>query len=183
MGAPWAALGSSWASLGCLLEPLGAPLGPRGALLGALGAVLGPSWGCLRRLKTQIGEISKTVKNLRKIYVFGGSGSPRCGQVGPSSAQDGPKLGLSWHLEAILVPRWPKMAKMTFRMRLQIAKMRFWRHLGGLWGGPGAVLERLGAVNPYVSGFGLALGVRPCGLRGVCLRFRLEEVCRICMVL
>ena len=65
---------------------------------------------------------------------------PSWAKFGPSSAQDGAKLGLSWHLEAILVPRWPKMAKMTFRMRLQIAKMRFWRHLGGLWGSPGAVL-------------------------------------------
>ena len=104
------------------------------------------------RLKTQIGEIPKTYKNQMNKHVFEGSASPRCGQVGPSSAQDGPKLGLSWHLEAILVPRWPKMAKKTFRMRLQIAKMRFWRHLGELWDGPGAVLGGLGAVNPVVQG-------------------------------
>ena len=35
--------------------------------------------------------------------------------MGPSSA----KLGLSRHLEAILAPRWPKMTKMTFKMRPQ----------------------------------------------------------------
>ena len=76
----------------------------------------------------------------------------KLGQVRPKMGPSWAKLGLSWHLEAILVPRWPKMAKMTFRMRLQIAKMRFWRHLGGLWGGLGAVLEGLWAVNPYVEG-------------------------------
>ena len=46
---------------------------------------------------------------------------PRRPKMGPSWA----KLGLSWHLEAILAPRWPKMAKMTFKMRLQSPKMRF----------------------------------------------------------
>ena len=51
-----------------------------------------------------------------------------------------------------MAPRWQKMAKMTFRMRLQIAKMQFWRHLGELWDGPGAVLGGLWAVKPYVTG-------------------------------
>ena len=76
----------------------------------------------------------------------------KVGQVRPKMGPSWAKLGLSWHLEAILVPRWPKMAKMTFRMRLQIAKMRFWRHLGELWDGPGAVLGGLGAVNSVVKG-------------------------------
>ena len=58
---------------------------------------------------------------------------PRWDKMGPSWA----KLGLSWHLEAILAPRWPKMAKMTFKMRLQSPKMRFRRRLGGFWAGPG----------------------------------------------
>ena len=75
------------------------------------------------------------------MKVLGRSGGPRCAQVGPKWGQVGPKLepswaklGLSWHLEAILAPRWSKIAKMTFRMRPQIAKIRFWRHLGGLLG-------------------------------------------------
>ena len=63
LGPPGAALGLSWASLGRLLEPLGALSGALEALSGALGAVLGPSCGFFRRLKTQIGEMSKTFKN------------------------------------------------------------------------------------------------------------------------
>ena len=64
LGPPWAALGLSWASLGRVLEPLGALSGALEALSGALGAVLGPACGSLRRLKTQIGEMSKTYNNL-----------------------------------------------------------------------------------------------------------------------
>ena len=63
--------------------------------------------------------------------------SPRCAQDGPRWAQVAPKMAQDGEIEGKMQPRWPKMAKMTFRMRLQIAKMRFWRHLGGLWGGPG----------------------------------------------
>ena len=79
---------------------------------------------------------------------FGGrevQDAAKLGQVRPKMGQSWAKLGLSWHLKAILVPRWPKMAKMIFRMRLQIAKMRFWR-------GPGGVLEGSWAVNPSVQG-------------------------------
>ena len=61
---------------------------------------------------------------------------PRRPKMGASWA----KLGLSWHLEAILALRWPKMAKMTFEMRLESPKMRFRRRLGRLWGGLGRVL-------------------------------------------
>ena len=107
-----------------------------------------------------------------KNIVFEVSGSPRCGQVGPSSAQDGPKLGLSWHLDAILVPRWPKMAKMTFKMRLQSAKMRFCRPLGGLWSGPGGVFKGSWAVNFC------QWRVRVDGLAGPVKDFVLE-VCRL----
>ena len=64
LGPPWAALGLSWASLGRVLEPLGALSGALEALSEALGAVLGPSCGSLRRLKTQIGDMSKTYKHL-----------------------------------------------------------------------------------------------------------------------
>ena len=38
-------------------------------------------------------------------------------------------------------PRWPKMAKMALKMRLESAKMPFWRRLGRLWGGLGGLLE------------------------------------------
>ena len=80
----WQRLEGSGASLGRVLELLGALSGALEALSGALGAVLGPSCGSLRRLKTQIGEMSKTFKHLKQINMFGGSAGPRCGQVGPS---------------------------------------------------------------------------------------------------
>ena len=66
------------------------------------------------------------------------------GQVPPKMDPSWAKLGLSWHLEATLAPRWPKMAKITWKMRLQRPKMRFRRRLGGVWGGLGRVLRRLG---------------------------------------
>ena len=53
-----------WAPLGRVLEPLRAHSGALEALSGALGAVLGPSCGSLRRLKTQIDDMSKTYNNL-----------------------------------------------------------------------------------------------------------------------
>ena len=85
---------------------------------------------------------------------------------GEDDLQDAAKLGQvrrekgpSWHLEAILEPSWLKMAKMAFKMRLESAKMRFWRRLGGLWGGLGAlgggtggVLGRSWAVKSSVQG-------------------------------
>ena len=77
---------------------------------------------------------------------------PRCAQDGPRWAQVAPKMAQDGRITRKMQPRWPKMAKITFKMRLEIAKMRFWRHLGGLWGGPGAVLEGFGAVKPYVGG-------------------------------
>ena len=90
LGPPWAALGLSWASLGRLLESLGALSGALEALSGTLGAVLGPSYGFLRRPKTQFGEMSKTLKNIRKINVFGGSRGPKEAPI-----------------EAKMAPRWP----------------------------------------------------------------------------
>ena len=107
LGPPWAALGLSWASLGHVLEPLGALSGALEALSGALGAVRGPSCGSLRRLKTQIDEMSKTLKSLRKINVFGGRRVQDAAKLGQVRRKKGP----SWHLEAILEPRRPKMAE------------------------------------------------------------------------
>ena len=98
----------SWPSLGRVLEPLGALSGALEALSGALGAVLGPSCGSLRRLKTQIGEMPKTLQTPKEHQ--------RC--LGGRRVQDAAKLGQvrrkkgpSWHLEAILEPRWPKLTE------------------------------------------------------------------------
>ena len=63
------------------------------------------------------------------------------------------KLGSNWHLKAILTSScrlgrvlaatWPTRWQ---HMRLKNAKMRFWRHLGALWGGPWGVLGGPGGV-------------------------------------
>ena len=128
----------SWASLGLALELLGALSGILEAFSGALGAVLGPSCGSLRRLKTQIDDMSKTYKTYRTSTFLGGRRAQDAAKLGQVRRKKGP----SWHLEAILEPRWPKMAKMALKMRLESAKMPFWRRLGSLLGVPWA---RLGA--------------------------------------
>ena len=139
LGPPEAALGLSWASLGCLLEPLGALSGALEALSGALGAVLGRSCGSLRRFKTQSVEMTKTFKHLRKINVFLGSASPRCGQDGAKMGQVGFKLALfeiklesSWHVEAM----WPSSCHHG----------PSWPHLGGNLEAIWANLSRLRGV-------------------------------------
>ena len=77
---------------------------------------------------------------------------PRCAQDGPRWAQVAPKMAQAGRITRKMQPRWPKMAKITFKMRLEIAMIRFWRHLGGLWGGFG----RSGGSRPLQPGGGLA---------------------------
>ena len=62
-------------------------------------------------------------------------------------------------------------------MRLQIVKMRFWRRLGGLYGGTWGVLAGSWAVKLSVSGAGRRVG--GAGLDEV---FEEEESERVCKV-
>ena len=124
----------SWASLGCVLEPLGAFSGALEALSEALGAVLGQSCGSPRRLTTEIGEMRKTLQNHKKINVFGGVGGSK---MRPSWAKLGARrtqVGISRRSWSQDGRRWPKMAKMALKMRLESAKMPFWRRLGASLG-------------------------------------------------
>ena len=108
LGASWGHLGASTGivckeakrsyvsiRLRCVLEPpwchLGAVLGPSWAILGpsrghpgASWALLGPSWRQLGRLKSETGEVAKTLKNLRFLKVFG---LPRGSKTRPSWAK------------------------------------------------------------------------------------------------
>ena len=53
---------------------------------------IGPKMGSVLESILEGAREAKTLKNLRKINVFGGSGGPRCAQDAPKTAQDGPKL-------------------------------------------------------------------------------------------
>ena len=72
--------------------------------------------------------MAKTLKKTNgKSRFWEGRGvqdAAKVGQVPPKMGPSWAKLGLSWHLEATLARRWPKMVKMTWKMRLQRPKMR-----------------------------------------------------------
>ena len=63
-------LGSSWGSLGRSWGPLGPIWGRLGSLMGCLGAILEASRAVLGGRTPQQARTSKSVKNLREIYVF-----------------------------------------------------------------------------------------------------------------
>ncbi len=81
-------LGASWASLG-----------PSWRLLGDLGATCGGSWAVSGRRKAEKKDMSKSVKNLRKIYVVGlfwSSWRPSWGPLGPFWGAPEPSWEPSW---------------------------------------------------------------------------------------
>ena len=117
-----AILGPSWGPLGALL---GSSWGHLGAILGPSGAILGPYWailGDLGRAEGEIGEPSKTIKNLRKNTIFGHPGEPRSAKLGPKSGQESfkrqlgamsteaaMKMASASALEAVLDASWARL--------------------------------------------------------------------------
>ena len=134
-----AVLEASWKAPG---RPLGAScslLGLSQELLSPSRGLLEPSWGHLVAL---FGVLRRESVNSPKNYNTSGTSTflrSRRVQDAAKLGQVRRKKGPSWHLEAILEPRRPKMAKMALKMRVESAKMPLWRRLGRLLGGPGEV--------------------------------------------